>query len=118
MNGIDSLDWSEEIQATISSSKGELSLWDRLKIAVTPKSYAEATVDTIYGPEGRGLVPVPQTYNPELSAYPAKAVEAAQTVGSVVTRATKAVQSSFIKLGIVAIVAIAALVALNAFIRR
>jgi hypothetical protein len=96
----------------------ELSWFDRLKIFVTPKSYAEATIDAMYGPEGRGLIPLPETYEPERAAEPAAYVEAVQTVGSVVTRAQKAVQSSFIKIGIIAFVAIAALVAINAFMRR
>lgn len=104
---------------------GELSLWDRFKIAITPKSHAEELVDQIYGPEGRGLIPVPQTYEPELGAQPAVYVELKQDVAGIVDKTTKAlssgimdVKSSFVKLGIIAFIGIAALVAINAFLRR
>lgn len=102
-----------------------LSLWDRFKIAITPKSHAEELVDQIYGPEGRGLIPVPETYDPVSAAQPAAYVELKQDVAGIVDKATLAVknvaagaQSSLIKLAIIAFVAIAALIAINAFMRR
>jgi hypothetical protein len=103
----------------------ELSWFDKLKIFITPKSHAEETVDFIYGPEGRGLIPIPETYYPEralepqIYAGPAIAVE--ETVAAVrgaVSGAVKGAENSFIKLGIIAFVAVAALVAINAFVRR
>lgn len=94
--------------------ENSLSWWERLKIAVMPKSYAEKVVDDIYGPDGRGLIPVPQTYDPTLASEPAVYVSAKQSIGA----AAVAVKDSVIKYGIIAVVIVAALVAINAFIRR
>jgi len=102
----------------------ELSLLDKLKILITPKSHAEAMVDEIYG-DGRGLIPVPQTYDPELSEQPAEYVEMKQEITGRIDKAVTAVkgvvsgaQSSIMKIFIVGFIAVAALVAVNAFIRR
>jgi len=95
-----------------------LSWWDRLKIAIMPKSYAEQTVDDIFGAEGRGLIPVPPSYDPSVASQPAIYVAAKQEIVTAVTNAASAVQNSAIKFGIIALVVIAALVALNAFIRK
>lgn len=104
---------------------GELSLWDRFKIAITPVSHAEQTVNDIYGPDGRGMIPVPKNYEPELASQPAVYVDVKQDIAEVYTsakeglaQATAGIQSSLVKFGIVAFIAIAALIAIYAFIRR
>jgi hypothetical protein len=103
----------------------ELSWWDRIKIAITPKSHAEAMVDAIYGPDGRGLIPVPQTYDAELASEPADYVEFKQVVTGRIDKAVEAItgtvsgaQSFFIKIAVIAFIGVMALVAINAFIRR
>ena len=103
----------------------ELSWWDKIKLAITPKSHAEELVDQIYGPEGRGLIPVPQTYDPASAQQPAVYVEAKQEIAGVVDKTTKAlsagvdsVKASLFKGGILLFVAAAALIAVYAFIKR
>lgn len=54
-------------------------LWTSFKQAIVPKSHAEATVDTIYSPENRGLLGTPG-YAPEPTFYPAVASLPAFTV--------------------------------------
>ena len=104
---------------------GELSWWDRLKIAVMPKSHAEATVDAIYGPEGRGLIPIPDTYEPDYAASPAEIVQTRQEISAAiaapfnaVSSAMQSAKSSFIMVGIVGFVMIASLVAIYAYLKR
>ena len=107
------------------STGADLTLWDRFLIAVTPKSHAEELVDQIYGPDGKGLIPVPQTWEPENYDVPAPLINAKQAVTGIVDRAVErvsstvgGVQNSLIKIGVIGFIAAAALVAIYAFVGR
>lgn len=105
----------------------ELSLWDRFKIAITPKSHAEAIVDSMYSPENRGMVGLPgftdvPEYESESASTPAFIVEtkqaAVRAVESVITpfkQAATTLASSIKKYLIIAFIGLALLVAIYAF---
>jgi len=112
----------------------ELTLWDRFKIAITPKSHAEALVDEMYSTEHRGMAGLPgfpavQEYEPESAAAPQIFVDTQRAVvapfkqaAAAISDASGAVSGTLKKYAIIGFIGIALLVVLyagtSAFIGR
>lgn len=77
----------------------ELSLWDRFKIAITPKSHAETLVDEMYSPESRGMGGLPgftptQEFEPESASTPQIFVDTKRAVVAPFKQAASAISSA------------------------
>jgi hypothetical protein len=100
--------------ATVDTS---LSFWERLKLAVTPESYAESIVNEIYSDPARTLLPDPN-YDPRDFTSPAVYVQAKGAVSDALQSVSGFGTKALLYVAAFVLIAIAVYALVPALVRR